>query len=440
MRFQMPPVNRASLLLVCSLLSASAAGAVTFEYASLRTARLPSGVEITVTGTLDQITIPIKAAGGTVEAKKLSDVMSVTKIALNYGGDIKEADDKAGSISGNTWSVVTKKLPEGKSALLILRFSGQLKDDALAGVIDRILADPAYDAARQVALQFATSTDPQVHVNAAKVFAQTLAGLVQKAASDKLVMTVKDPSTALLTNAFNIRTSLEDMVPNSVPGIRAGMTYAEAAAAVQNFFAAAGIATVPAANALPATATSAQRAAATYFGNYQSLRVELRNLIVAQIEASNEESKAVEIKDFEKFAGVDYGAIYIPRMQALRHFATVNIYFGKVEDSPVNARTAPTSANETPGRDYWESLRQRVSLTFGMSLGDISSQENSDIKADNAFLYGVGFRLNKYFRITAGGAAFRDKRNDGIRHGFMIGPSVDLTAFKYIRGIFGAGE
>ena len=421
--------------IICLLFSVATAGAVSVGYAALKTVRLPSGTEITVTGSLDEITIPLKGDKGTVESRKLSEVMAVTKVTLNYAGDQRESVDKSGSIQGNTWSVVTKKLPEGRTVELIFRFSGGLKDEALTRVIDRLLVDPSYTAARQVALQFAASGDPQVHLNAAKVFHQTVAALVQKSVSDKLIMTVTGTSTAL----FNLSTNYADMVTLSVPGIRAGMPYGEAAAAVENFFRAAGMGTVPAFSSLPSTA-AAQRAAAAFYGNFLTLKDELRNRVAAEIEASNEETRAAEMKDFEKFAGLDYGAIYIPRMQALRHFATINIYFGQVEDKPVNAKVL---ANANTGRtktDIMESLRQRISLTFGMSIGDISSQEDSAIKDDNAFLYGMGFRLNKYFRITAGGAAFRDKRNDGIRHGLMIGPSIDLTAFKYIRGIFGAGQ
>jgi hypothetical protein len=178
-------------------------------------------------------------------------------------------------------------------------------------------------------------------------------------------------------------------------------------------------------------------AAAQFKLNFQQLRGSLIKTVVAEYEISSELTALADIKDFEKYAGLDYGAVYIPRVEALRQFFTINIYLGAVEDKPTGMTEVVDENGNKKKSSRAEWLRQRFSLTFGMSIGDISSQDSSKIKGDNVFLYGIGFRLNKYFRLTTGAAVFRDARNDRLSHGLMLGPSVDLTAFRYIRGLFG---
>jgi hypothetical protein len=82
-------------------------------------------------------------------------------------------------------------------------------------------------------------------------------------------------------------------------------------------------------------------------------------------------------------------------------------------------------------------FQQRFSLTIGVAVGDLSGQANSQIKANNAFLAGFGFRLNKYVRLTAGDALFRNKVSDKINHAFFIGPSIDLTVLGTLKNVFG---
>jgi len=41
-----------------------------------------------------------------------------------------------------------------------------------------------------------------------------------------------------------------------------------------------------------------------------------------------------------------------------------------------------------------------------MALKDISGASNSKVSSQNAFVYGLGVRLNKYFRISAGGMLY----------------------------------
>lgn len=91
-------------------------------------------------------------------------------------------------------------------------------------------------------------------------------------------------------------------------------------------------------------------------------------------------------------------------------------------------------------------MRQRVSLTFGIALKDISGSSKSKIASENAFVYGLGFRLNKYFRLSAGGMMYRatlptvngssSPSNGTLRHEFFVGPSIDVTALPALQTIF----
>ena len=72
-----------------------------------------------------------------------------------------------------------------------------------------------------------------------------------------------------------------------------------------------------------------------------------------------------------------------------------------------------------------------------MSLGDFSDRRNSRISNQNVFLYGIGYRLNKYFRVSVGAAVYREASpRSGLLHEVFIGPSIDITALPGLRQIF----
>ena len=144
-----------------------------------------------------------------------------------------------------------------------------------------------------------------------------------------------------------------------------------------------------------------------------------------QISLQSEVTASALVQDIQKYAGLDYAAIYSKNLNELRKFITVNIYFGPVSDTPTQY-----SSNK---KLNW--IQERFSLTFGLSVGDLSSNENSDIEGDNAYIYGIGFRLNKYFRINAGNMLYRSKTSGGMEDDFSVGASIDLTAFDALKGL-----
>ena len=158
----------------------------------------------------------------------------------------------------------------------------------------------------------------------------------------------------------------------------------------------------------------------------------IQNNVVLQLEVvAGTSPKNLSVSEIQKYAGFDVGAFWVPRISEMRGFATVNVYpFAPVSITPANGLK----------------LKERVSLTFGMSLGDISGVDDgkTKISGQNAFIYGLGFRVNRYFRIAVGGALYRagsNQRNDNqLRNDFMVGPSIDFTALPALRSIFSSAR
>ena len=175
---------------------------------------------------------------------------------------------------------------------------------------------------------------------------------------------------------------------------------------------------------------------------------ELAQEVVTTVDVNLDLSASATIKDFEKYVGVDVGAMYLPALDELRSFATVNVYFGPVEDSPAPLESA--KADGTMEKKWRRAFQQRFSLTFGVSTGDISgrsgestfknNQDKATVKGDNVFLYGAGFRLNKYIRLTTGGAVFRNASDNTLNNVFFVGPSIDLTGLKFLRTLAGKNK
>ncbi len=421
---------RVPLFSLCGfLLSAGTVCGAAVNFRDLPHTRLPYGEAVTIAGTLSGLTVKVEEAGQEVD-KILTDFMLVTKVALTYTVSGLAPVNVEGNLNGDNWSVVTEKLPENAQVKFRFQFSGQLKEAFVKTVLNNLFTDPRFKLELDAFYALAAQRDAAVQVAGARNFLEKLAPVVESLLPAAFKAAAKNVTPAALVYPLaNLKTNLQDMAANNVPGITAGMPPAAARDAVAAYERTLGRTTeLTLADALAekdSVKRGAMMSAAMFNENYTKLSDALTKAVVVEFEVSSDLTALAEVKDFEKYAGLDYGAVYLPRVDALRQFFTINVYFGAVEDRPLGV-TGPA-----------EWFRQRLSLTFGMSVGDLSSQASSKIKGDNAFLYGLGFRLNKYFRITAGAAAFRDRRNDRLSHGFMVGPSIDLTAFRYIRTIFG---
>jgi hypothetical protein len=136
--------------------------------------------------------------------------------------------------------------------------------------------------------------------------------------------------------------------------------------------------------------------------------------------------EAATVEYLQKYAAVDVASLWIPRLNEMRAFAVLNLYWGPVGLVPPKL---------SDGVRHW--LLDRLSLAFGYSLKNISSTHATKIRGNNVWIYGIGFRFNRYFRISAGGALYRGVAPDsGLRNDFIVGPSLDITAMEYFRTIF----
>lgn len=140
-------------------------------------------------------------------------------------------------------------------------------------------------------------------------------------------------------------------------------------------------------------------------------KVVLKDQISVQLKVRT----SITTSELERYAGIDVGAVFVPGIDEMRQFVTVNIYWGPVVDKPSN------SLNPYQGR---------LSLTIGRDIGDISGNKDSDVKGDHAYSIGIGARLNKYFRISGGRLLYRSVATGKLENEGYLGLSVDLTAFK----------
>jgi hypothetical protein len=85
----------------------------------------------------------------------------------------------------------------------------------------------------------------------------------------------------------------------------------------------------------------------------------------------------------------------------------------------------------------WQVFQQRFSISGGISLGDISGQQNPPFKQNYAFVFGAGWRINKYVRLFAGDLLYRNKNTDRMNHAFCFGASTDVAALGNITSLFG---
>lgn len=150
---------------------------------------------------------------------------------------------------------------------------------------------------------------------------------------------------------------------------------------------------------------------------------------ITQVSVKSELSVSTQVEDLQKYAGIDIGALYAPSIDEMRQFLMVNIYYGAIEDQPDALNSEKGLAIFSS--NYW---RSRLSLSAGMSTGDFSSNGNSDIKDDKAYALGLGFRLNKYFRIGFGAMLYR-ATDEKMKRKPYFSLSMDLTAFQALQGL-----
>lgn len=406
------------------------------EFTKLTQSRLPYGEKITIRGTVGQLEERI------ADLKNWIEVQSV-QVGYKSDGTQKEEISPVGKDQG--WSVVVGPFPEGERVLLTISAKGPLKRERAEAFANemakyegeiRDLLDQAYgrdsNSVRSLAENFAKlilqnlqktlpdgfqlssdieglskqlATDTAL-INLVSRYRDTLNYLRNLGKEDLdylrklgLDLQIGDPS---IQGVYNVLEKLREQceqrsAPQEIRNVCADIKQQE--------------------GALP----SFTRDYRSVFNSFRKIQLGSHTRVTASFPA------LASTKYLEKFAGFDLASIWVPRLDEMRAFAVAHVYWGPVELTPAPARSV--------SKGEW--LRERLSLALGFSLKNISSSHPSKIRGNNVWVYGLGFRLNRYFRVTAGGAIYRGTAPDaGLRNDFFIGPSVDLTAIEYFRQIF----
>jgi hypothetical protein len=420
-------------------------------YADLKSYKvsLPYGTPFSITGDVAQVKF-----GGTAVSNLISP-QSVTGDYISSDGDRGGFPDTA--IEGSSWNVPIGKLSPESSVTINFRFSGPLSPSLVQTIFGELQDDPVFLAARS---QFVTSAEGKAsaaQLSAMSLLAQSAATVVTASLKRRgLVPKNPDDLKTALTNAlanniapvFNIQDSFSQLKTTSVAASLAttlGITSSEIAAMSPQQLAD-KIRTTKTMDYSKAGDTARQteirQAVEGFIQDYDfavgGLNDGLKGALFtgsASLAVGSDQASDV-VCDLQKYAGFDIGALYSSRLSELRAFAMVHIYFGPVQMKTVSVTNS----------GFWEGVRQRTSMAFGVALQDISGSTSSKISGQNAFVYGVGVRLNKYFRLTVGGMLYRtvlpavngstSPANGTLRHEFVVGPSIDVTALPGLQSIF----
>jgi hypothetical protein len=403
---------------------------------------------------------PFVITGGVADVRLAGGALNTLITPQTVAGDYSASDGVQGAvtaspITGTSWSVNVGKLSADTSVVINFQFTGPLSPDVVHTVFGEMLADPAYQSATAQFIATSQGKASASQMSAATLLAQTAAAVVT-AVLKKMGLTPKNPD--------DLRTALGTALSNRIEPI---FNLNEKMASLMiPTYQVAGLLGLPIADFNALTAQQlADKIRASKAIDYTKLSKDLASDVQKAVEAfpktyddavgglsaglqgalfTGSSSLAVGsdqatdvVCDLQKYAGFDVGALYSFRLNELRSFAMVHNYFG-----PVQLKTGATAPKSSLG----ERLRQRASLAFGMALKDLSGSTQSKISGENAFVYGLGIRLNKYFRLTAGGLLYRttlpaangstSPANGSLRHEFFIGPSIDVTALSALQSIF----
>jgi len=408
--------------------------------------QLPYGQEFTIQGNTNQVCIGGKTVRDAKDATKvtcgsghlLSDTMDATDVQVEYTGNGKNS----AKVSGGAWSVTINKLDANTPASFKFTFSGKLSATESADVFDALFASKNFQDSLARFTAAASGKKPAEQATLASAFGALVA--------QQVLDTVSATSSATPANADAFRKTLSSAtfdkfapIYNLAEELNDLFSQKPGPGKPDNGFGKLGITESMTPSQIYQKVTEAAKSgianaalnqqAASFLAYYKNVTTQFQIDVSANLTVGVQASADDITSDLKKYAGFDVGALYAPRLNELRSFATVNIYFGSVALHPEKGTRLV----------YWE----RLSLTFGMALKDLSGNTASKISGENAFVYGIGFRLNKYFRISTGGMVYRTSLpavngvaspfSNRLRQEFYIGPSIDITALPALEGIFG---
>jgi hypothetical protein len=369
---------------------------------------------------------PFAITGGTGDVKLAGGDLSALMTPQTVTGDYTTSDGAQGTIAaspvnGTTWNVNVGKLSPDTSVTINFHFTGSLGPSVVQPILDALVTDPGYLAAASLFIDSALGKSATVQAVAANSLAQSGSAFVTSTLGKK-GLTPKNPDdlktalgNAMLLNIqpiFNISQeipSVMDFASQLAQGVGLSVSdfkaLASSPSALGDKLKAFDYSKIASDQVVQSSAkTIVNQFVRTYNASVSALTDGLKGVLftgTSSLAVGSDQATDV-VCDLQKYAGFDVGALYSFRLSELRTFAMIHIYLG-----PVQMKVGATPSKSDPSKsDFWEGVRQRASLAFGMALKDISGSSNSKISGQNAFVYGLGIRLNKYFRITAGGLLY----------------------------------
>jgi len=438
---------------------AAKTGSGSVAYADLKSHKvaLPYGQPFTITGDTTEVQV-----GGNA----LKDVMQAQTVA----GDYTTSDGNKGtiapsSITGTSWQVAIGKLAADTSVTFNFQLTGTLLAGVQQTVIASMMADPAYKAATSQFISAAQSKDSVAALGAMTLLSQATVDILTSILNQK-GLTPKTPADlknslgpVILANIepiFNLTQQfpelrnpalhVAELVGTDVSALSAQQLYEKLSGLSDADYQAWKSKSKQGDAVRNAVKEEVKRFKDAYRSVLAALNTGMQSVMFqgsSSLVVGNDQQSDL-VSDLKKYAGFDVGALYAYRISELRSFAMVHIYFG-----PIDSKTeAPLDPNVK--HPHWEAIRQRVSLAFGIALKDLSGASQSKISGENAFVYGVGVRLNKYFRLSAGGMLYRttlpaangttSPANGALRQEIFVGPSIDVTALPALKSIFAKSQ
>lgn len=404
------------------------AGAARVEFSQLASPNvppLPYGEPIVIYGTLDDIHVGLN--------EPVTDWIEITNLEVRYSAESAADGTATAFIRDKQWTATLTPLPISSYVHITLSAKGSITPSRLDRIVDSILDSPRIRDAR-IEFEAAAYGQPLLIQQAAyDRFSSTVRAIVYETLDNASIQLV-DPRRAAsplqsqaaddLSEAFNALFNLDEFRRTAV---NAGVVSAE------DSFSAAYEKTsayqVPAQNVANCDLVRECRVSDRYNKAYarvhRAIRAEIKDELTAEVSVVAEAQASALVQDLQRYAGLDIGTLYSPGAEELRSFMLVNIYFGAVDDKPL-----PLSTNQ-----WLRTLQTRASLTVGYDLGDMSDNQDSDIDGDNAYALGLGFRLNKYFRLSGGKMYYRSKDSGRIEDDGFAAISLDITAFKALQSL-----
>lgn len=393
--------------------------------------KLPYNTRIHISGSVDQVK---------VWGKQLSEIMVVESLAGKYVVQGVETTIPAMPVQDGRWGMTIGPLPESETVDITLQFSGKLTQEKAAEIADKVWKSAEFQEAFSTLVATTENKGATETLSRIEVFNAALAEIIRRHLPQGITLSeTRLPISLPLLNVQNslsswrnivglfrddVQKKFQAMTPLDV--VNEIRVLEEQKRQIEDL-----LKNGEKKELVSQVDQAAKRLAADWKNTVKVLQRE----VLASINLSSTVIDSVEVQELMKFAGFDVGAMYVPRLHEMRGFAMLSIY-----------PTGPVSLTPEGG---FKKLRDRWSLVFGMSTGDISGGDSAKtkIRGENAFLYGLGFRLNKFFRISLGGLLYRTGDIGGtpgdlsnkLRHEFFVGPSVDITALPGLRTIFASG-